>query len=117
MKPNIEYIVRHSEGENDARTRLRSLGGSVVTVAMRPPYCDRFLLRPIYSELLLRPARPPRVTNLGALLRLASSIISSPNITAPALFSSVATRYASRMSHALSNCSWVGEYTSLRINA
>ena len=29
------------------------------------------------------PARSPRVTNLFAILRLASSIISSPNITAP----------------------------------
>ena len=31
----------------------------------------------------LMPARSPRVTNLSAILRLASSIISSPNITAP----------------------------------
>ena len=29
------------------------------------------------------PARSPRVTNLIAILRLASSIISSPNMTAP----------------------------------
>ena len=29
------------------------------------------------------PARSPRVTNFSAILRLASSIISSPNITAP----------------------------------
>ena len=50
-----------------------------------------------------------------AILRLASSIISSPNMTAPLPSSSVASRYASRMSQARSNCSWVGENTSFRI--
>ena len=34
-------------------------------------------------QLRLMPARSPRVTNFIAILRLASSIISSPNITAP----------------------------------
>ena len=58
------------------------------------------------------PARSPRKTNLVAILRLASSIISSPNITAPLRSSSVAFWYASRMSHARSNCSCVGEYCS-----
>ena len=38
------------------------------------------------------PARSPRVTNLIAILRLASSIISSPNMTAPLRSSSVALR-------------------------
>ena len=36
------------------------------------------------------PARSPRVTNFVAILRLASSIISSPNMTAPLWSSSVA---------------------------
>ena len=36
------------------------------------------------------PARSPRVTNFVAILRLASSIISSPNITAPRRSSIVA---------------------------
>ena len=40
----------------------------------------------------LRPARSPRVTNLVAILREASSIISSPNMTAPDRSSSVALR-------------------------
>jgi len=56
-----------------------------------------------------RPALSPRTTNLVAILREASSIISSPNITAPVRSSSVAFRYASKMLQALSNCSWVGE--------
>ena len=60
------------------------------------------------------PARSPRVTNLVAILRLASSIISSPNITAPLRSPSVvAFSYASRMSKARSNCSCVGVNTSL----
>ena len=37
-----------------------------------------------------QPARSPRMTNLVAILRLASSIISSPNMTAPLRSSSVA---------------------------
>jgi hypothetical protein len=40
----------------------------------------------------VRPARSPRVTNLVAIFRLASSIISSPNMTAPVRSSSVACR-------------------------
>ncbi len=40
----------------------------------------------------VRPARSPRVTNLVAILREASSIISSPNMTAPDRSSSVALR-------------------------
>ena len=45
------------------------------------------------SRLLrARPARSPRLTNLMAILRLASSIISSPNMTAPLRSSSVALR-------------------------
>ena len=36
-----------------------------------------------YEVARVRPARCPRVTNLTAILRLASSIISSPNMTAP----------------------------------
>ena len=60
------------------------------------------------------PARSPRVTNFIAILRLASSIISSPNITAPRRSPSVvAFSYASRMSNARSNCSCVGVNTSL----
>src|SRR5205807_1226443 len=47
-----------------------------------------------WSVLALRvmPARSPRATNFSAILRLASSIISSPNITAPRRSSSVAVR-------------------------
>ncbi len=52
-----------------------------------------------------------------AILRLASSIISSPNITAPLRSpgspSVVAFSYAASMSMAWSNCSWVGVNTSL----
>ena len=44
------------------------------------------------SALRVRPARSPRLTNLIAILRLASSIISSPNMTAPFRSSSVALR-------------------------
>src|SRR5439155_21394578 len=68
-----------------------------------------------YFVLRDRPARSPRATTLTATLRDASSIISSPNMTAPLRSPSVAKRYASRMSEARSNCSWLGEKTSLRI--
>ena len=44
------------------------------------------------SSLRFRPARSPRLTNLSAILRDASSIISSPNMTAPLPSSSVARR-------------------------
>ena len=46
--------------------------------------------RPSQVWLRVRPARSPRLTNLMAILRLASSIISSPNMTAPRPSSSVA---------------------------
>ncbi len=45
-----------------------------------------------HSEERARPARSPRVTNFRAILREASSIISSPNMTAPLRSSSVAVR-------------------------
>src|SRR5439155_22424949 len=68
-----------------------------------------------YEADRLRPARSPRATTLTATWREASSIISSPNMTAPLRSPSVACLYASRMSQARSNCSWVGEKTSFRM--
>ena len=46
--------------------------------------------RPRQAGVRCSPARSPRETNLSAILRLASSIISSPNITAPLPSPSVA---------------------------
>jgi uncharacterized protein (TIGR03083 family) len=48
--------------------------------------------QPEDGEERVRPARSPRLTNLVAILREASSIISSPNMTAPDRSSSVALR-------------------------
>src|SRR5262249_23781552 len=74
---------------------------------------DRVDRHPLDRDI---PFRSPFFTNLTATLRVASSIISSPNMTAPLRSPSVvAFAYASRTSHALSNCSWLGENTSLRI--
>src|ERR687891_436089 len=60
-----------------------------------------------------RPAARPRAASCSAIFRLASSIISFPNITAPTPSTSVACRYASSTASALSNSSWVGVNTSL----
>src|SRR5262249_39501209 len=55
------------------------------------------------------PAARPAASTSSAILRLASSIISPLNMTAPRPSSSVATRYASRIATARSNCFWAGE--------
>ena len=45
--------------------------------------CRAARRRELFELLRFMPARSPRLTNFRAILRLASSIISSPNITAP----------------------------------
>src|SRR5690606_8666201 len=68
--------------------------GSIVSMLRSPRLAQA-------SALRVMPARSPRATNLIAILRLASSIISSPNITAPRRSPSVvAFSYASSRSNA-----------------
>ena len=82
-------------GAEAARNTARSAAGSGTTST--PPASNRTasISAPIgaaYSVFSdrFRPARSPRLTNFIAILREASSIISSPNITAPLPSPSVA---------------------------
>ena len=102
-----EPFLRRRQGSFDLRRCRRNARAQGDRTA---PRGTGVRVRTRFSRLSAEGPRAHRAaTNLTAILRLASSIISSPNMTAPLRSSSVARWYVSRISHALSNCSWVGE--------
>ena len=84
-------LLRRRPGALHLRGRRRDAGAQGDRPAPHRLRAGRPLARGgAQPGVRVSPARSPRLTNLMAILRLASSIISSPNITAPLRSSSVA---------------------------